>query len=174
MLSLPMHQGEVTAPATGDTVKDANMTMGGAMMASLLNKALKGDVRAASLILQITGQLEERITVRNADPFEGLTTEELRKLADDGRRRHPPPRPHRPGPSGVLRLLPPLRTRLLHRGPPPPAEHLRHPPGVRGVGRPHPHPMHAPEARQEQDGGPLHPMDPGARPVQARHHVLVQ
>lgn len=98
-MSLPMHDGEITAPSTGDKVKDANMTMGGALMAAMMAKALKGDTKAANLIMQVTGQLEERITVRQ-DPYDGLSTDELRRLSrDDDPRERPQTRTHRPGPA---------------------------------------------------------------------------
>lgn len=73
---LPLHEGKVKDPKTADGIRDANPTMDGAVMAAMYGKAAKGDVRAASFIAQMKGQLVEEITV-HTDPIETLTEEQV-------------------------------------------------------------------------------------------------
>ena len=73
---LPVHEGKVKDPKTADGIRDANPTMDGAVMAAMYGKAAKGDVRAASFIAQMKGQLVEEITA-HTDPIETLTEEQV-------------------------------------------------------------------------------------------------
>lgn len=73
---LPLHEGKVRDPKTADGIRDANPTMDGAVMAAMYGKAAKGDVRAASFIAQMKGQLAEEITV-HTDPIDTLTEEQI-------------------------------------------------------------------------------------------------
>ena len=55
-------------------------------MLAQIQKALKGDTKAAEYIRDTSGQkLKEAIEISGGinNPFAGLTTEELRKLIDD-------------------------------------------------------------------------------------------
>lgn len=73
---LPLHEGNVKDPKTADGIRDANPTMDGAVMAAMYGKAAKGDVRAASFIAQMKGQLAEEITV-HTDPIDTLTEDQI-------------------------------------------------------------------------------------------------
>ena len=73
---LPLHEGKVRDPKTADGIRDANPTMDGAVMAAMYGKAAKGDVRAASFIAQMKGQLAEEITV-HTDPIDTLTEDQI-------------------------------------------------------------------------------------------------
>lgn len=73
---LPLHEGKVKDPKTADGIRDANPTMDGAVMAAMYGKAAKGDVRAASFIAQMKGQLAEEITV-HTDPIDTLTEDQI-------------------------------------------------------------------------------------------------
>lgn len=73
---LPLHEGKVIDPKTADGIRDANPTMDGAVMAAMYGKAAKGDVRAASFIAQMKGQLAEEITV-HTDPIDTLTEDQI-------------------------------------------------------------------------------------------------
>ena len=78
---LPLHEGKVIDPKTADGIRDANPTMDGAVMAAMYGKAAKGDVRAASFIAQMKGQLAEEITV-HTDPIETLTEDQVDAILD--------------------------------------------------------------------------------------------
>ncbi len=78
---LPLHEGKVKDPKTADGIRDANPTMDGAVMAAMYGKAAKGDVRAASFIAQMKGQLAEEITV-HTDPIETLTEDQVDAILD--------------------------------------------------------------------------------------------
>lgn len=78
---LPLHEGKVRDPKTADGIRDANPTMDGAVMAAMYGKAAKGDVRAASFIAQMKGQLAEEITV-HTDPIETLTEDQVDAILD--------------------------------------------------------------------------------------------
>lgn len=78
---LPLHEGKVKDPKTADGIRDANPTMDGAVMAAMYGKAAKGDVRAASFIAQMKGQLTEEITV-HTDPIETLTEDQVDAILD--------------------------------------------------------------------------------------------
>lgn len=74
---LPLRSKEkVAQPKGADGIRDANMTMDGAVLAALYAKAAKGDTRAASLLAQMKGQLTEEITV-HTDPIDTLTEDQL-------------------------------------------------------------------------------------------------
>ena len=56
-----------------------------AIVAAQVRKALNGDERAATFIRDLTGQMpiiEQNITARVENPYEGLTTEQLIALAE--------------------------------------------------------------------------------------------
>jgi hypothetical protein len=75
--ALPLrHEGKVKDPKSADKIKEANPTMDGAVIGAIYGKAMKGDVRAASFIAQMKGQLTEDITV-HADPITTLTEDQL-------------------------------------------------------------------------------------------------
>ena len=63
-------------PKSADTIKDANLTMDGQVIAAMYAKASKGDVRAVNFLAQLKGQLQEEITV-HTDPLATLTEEQL-------------------------------------------------------------------------------------------------
>ena len=82
--SLPMTKGKIKDPkSVTDLTKDpktgmpkTNVTMDGAVLASIYAKALKGDTRAAQFIATIKGEFQQEITV-HTDPLANLTEEQL-------------------------------------------------------------------------------------------------
>ncbi len=63
-----------------------NITVQEAIMLAQIKKAVKGDTRAAEYIRDTSGnKLKDALELSGGvnNPFEGLTTEELRKLAKD-------------------------------------------------------------------------------------------
>ena len=81
---LPVHDGKITDPETADTIRDANLTMEGAVIAAMYGKAIKGDTKAATFLANMRGQLEENIKV-SIDAVAGMNTEELIKLYEKTR-----------------------------------------------------------------------------------------
>lgn len=79
--NLPMRSGKMKDPKSGDKVKDSNMTMDGAVLASAYNKALKGDVRAIQFLATLKGQFAEEITV-HTDPLDALSEDQLDAIID--------------------------------------------------------------------------------------------
>lgn len=87
--SLPMTKGKVKDPKTAqDLGKDpktglpkSNVTMDGAVLASIYAKALKGDTRAAQFIATIKGEFNQEVTV-HTDPVATLTEEQLDAILD--------------------------------------------------------------------------------------------
>lgn len=86
---LPMTKGKVKDPKTAqDLGKDpktglpkSNVTMDGAVLASIYAKALKGDTRAAQFIATIKGEFNQEVTV-HTDPVATLTEEQLDAILD--------------------------------------------------------------------------------------------
>ncbi len=91
LLDLAIKSGAVIDPKDKELlseVKGKNLTVSDAILIAQIQKALKGDLRAAEFIRDTSGQkpIENRnvtqdLTVSN--PFANLSTEELRKLIDD-------------------------------------------------------------------------------------------
>jgi len=87
--SLPMTKGKVKDPkCVTDLTKDpktnmpkTNVTMDGAVLASIYAKALKGDTRAAQFIATIKGEFNQEVTV-HTDPVATLTEEQLDAILD--------------------------------------------------------------------------------------------
>ena len=101
-------QGDITSKSTSDEIihhfegKKAdiekgknikeyakeNVTVEQAMLIAQIQKALKGDAQAFEMIRDLIGEKpidkkEVSASVQHDNPFEGLTTEELKKLIDD-------------------------------------------------------------------------------------------
>ena len=87
MLSMPIKEGASVSPEDAKSyasLKGKNITVQEAMVASMVNSALKGNVKAFNSIVGIMGEKPAKeidLTV-NTNPFTELTTDELRKLAD--------------------------------------------------------------------------------------------
>lgn len=87
--SLPMTKGKVKDPkSASDLTKDpktgmpkSNLTMDGAVLASIYGRALKGDTRAAQFIATIKGEFNQEVTV-HTDPVATLTEEQLDAILD--------------------------------------------------------------------------------------------
>lgn len=89
LLSMPLKSGNAADVETIKNLaalKGKNITVQEAIMLAQIQKALKGDTKAAEYIRDTSGQkLKEAIELSGGinNPFAGLTTEELRKLIDD-------------------------------------------------------------------------------------------
>ena len=87
--SLPMTKGKIKDPkSASDLTKDpktgmpkSNLTMDGAVLASIYGRALKGDTRAAQFIATIKGEFNQEVTV-HTDPVATLTEEQLDAILD--------------------------------------------------------------------------------------------
>ena len=86
-LSLPLKKGKV---ADIENVKSLmalngkNITVDQALHLQLVRKALKGDLNAYQMILALIGEKpSDKVDVKVENPYKGLTTEELKKLADE-------------------------------------------------------------------------------------------
>lgn len=87
--SLPMTKGKIKDPkSVTDLTKDpktgmpkTNVTMDGAVLASIYAKALKGDTRAAQFIATIKGEFNQEVTV-HTDPVATLTEDQLDAIID--------------------------------------------------------------------------------------------
>lgn len=88
LLSLPLKGGK------GDDIEDAedlqsfsnaNMTVEQALIMAQIKKAAKGDLDAFEAIRDLIGEKisKSEVSVKNDNPFEGLSTEELKKLVGD-------------------------------------------------------------------------------------------
>lgn len=91
LLGLSIKKGDIidaeNAEALTD-VKGKNLTVQDAILVAQIQKALKGDLRAAEFLRDTAGQkpvdnknIKQDVNFNN--PFSGLTTEELKKLIDD-------------------------------------------------------------------------------------------
>lgn len=84
---LPIQKGKIKDPkVAADLAKDpstgrpkANLTMDGAVIAAMYNKAMKGDARAAEYLAKLKGETSEDVTV-HIDAMTQMDTEELLKL----------------------------------------------------------------------------------------------
>ena len=90
LLSMPLKPGKGADIDSAENMKDfskENVTVEQAMLMSQIQKALKGDIYAFESIRDLVGEkvakTEVNASVKSDNPFEGLTTEELRKLAED-------------------------------------------------------------------------------------------
>lgn len=78
---LPLHDGKIKDPKTGEQIKDANPTMDGAVIASAYGRAMKGDGRAMQFLATIKGEFNQEVTV-HTDPVATLTEEQLDAILD--------------------------------------------------------------------------------------------
>lgn len=84
---LPIQKGKIKDPkVAADLAKDpqtgkpkANLTMDGAVIAAMYNKAMKGDARAAEYLAKLKGETSEDVTV-HIDVMTEMDTEELLRL----------------------------------------------------------------------------------------------
>ena len=84
---LPIQKGKVKDPkVAADLARDpktgkpkANLTMDGAVIAAMYNKAMKGDARAAEYLAKLKGETSEDVTV-HIDAMTEMDTEELLRL----------------------------------------------------------------------------------------------
>ena len=91
---LPIQKGKVKDPkVAADLAKDpstgrpkANLTMDGAVIAAMYNKAMKGDARAAEYLARLKGETSEDVTV-HIDAMTQMDTEELLRLYEATRRK---------------------------------------------------------------------------------------
>ena len=78
--NLPLRKdGKVKDPKAAEDIRDTNLTMEGAVLAAMYNKAIKGDVRAAEFLAKLKGQTTEDVTV-HIDAMQNMETDELLKL----------------------------------------------------------------------------------------------
>ena len=78
--NLPLRKdGKVKDPKAAEDIRDTNLTMEGAVLAAMYNKAIKGDVRAAEFLAKLKGQATEDVTV-HIDAMQNMETDELLKL----------------------------------------------------------------------------------------------
>ena len=89
LLSMPLKAGksaDVETIKNLAALKGKNITVQEAIMLAQIQKALKGDTKAAEYIRDTSGQkLKDAIELSGGinNPFAGMTTEELRKLVGD-------------------------------------------------------------------------------------------
>jgi hypothetical protein len=89
LLSMPMKEDKMTDIEEIQSLaelKGKNITVQEAIMLAQIQKAVKGDTKAAEYIRDTSGnKLKEALELSGAvdNPLAGLTTEELRKLARD-------------------------------------------------------------------------------------------
>ena len=91
LLSMPLKKGKEADIDKAKNLQDfsvQNITVEQAMLLAQVKKALKGDIDAFETIRDLIGEkpvnkTEVSASVQNINPFEGLTTEELKKLIDD-------------------------------------------------------------------------------------------
>ena len=88
LLELPMKDGkgaDIEKIKNFAALKGKNITVQDAMMIAQIQKALKGDTTAAAFVRDTAGQKPtDGIVLSGAvnNPFEGLTTDELKKLIE--------------------------------------------------------------------------------------------
>ena len=91
LLTMSVGKGEKADIENGENIKDyakENVTVEQAMLIAQIQKALKGDAQAFEMIRDLIGEKpvdkkEVSASVQHDNPFEGLTTEELKKLIDE-------------------------------------------------------------------------------------------
>lgn len=65
-------------------VQGQNISVQEAILIAQVQKAMKGDTRAAEYLRDTVGQKpSDNVVVSGQNPFEGLTTEELKKMVED-------------------------------------------------------------------------------------------
>ena len=82
--NLPMKDGKLTDPKTAaqlakESPDKPNVTMEGAVIIAMYNKALKGDTKAAMFLAKLKEQMAEEVSIK-VDPLSDLSSEELIKL----------------------------------------------------------------------------------------------
>lgn len=86
-LTLPLKKGKVYDVEDVKSLmalKGKNITVDQALHLQLVQKALKGDLNAYQMILALIGEKpSDKVDVKVENPYKGLTTEELKKLADE-------------------------------------------------------------------------------------------
>lgn len=92
LLSMPLKKGKEADIEKAKNLQDftgQNITVEQAILLAQVKKAMKGDIYAFETIRDLIGEkpvnkTEVSASVQNNNPFEGLTTEELKKMiADD-------------------------------------------------------------------------------------------
>lgn len=91
LLTMSVGKGKKADIEKGDNIKEyakENVTVEQAMLIAQIQKALKGDAQAFEMIRDLIGEKpvdkkEVSASVQHDNPFEGLTTEELKKLIDE-------------------------------------------------------------------------------------------
>ncbi len=89
LLSMPLKDGKaanIEKIRSVASMKGKNISVQEAIILAQIQKAVKGDSRAAELIIELSGNKQkEKIEISGvvANPFAELTTEELKKLIDD-------------------------------------------------------------------------------------------
>ena len=91
LLTMSVGKGKKADIEKGENIKEyakENVTVEQAMLIAQIQKALKGDTQAFEMIRDLIGEKpvdkkEVSASVQHDNPFEGLTTEELKKLIDD-------------------------------------------------------------------------------------------
>lgn len=89
-LQMPVRKGKVTdceSVRAFAELKGKNVTVDQALMLTLINKSLQGDLSAMSMLIGMIGEKPSDNLVVDAmiskNPLQDLTTEELRKLISD-------------------------------------------------------------------------------------------
>lgn len=86
ILDLPIIEGDVVEITSLAKVKGKNVTVQEAIVLAQVMKAMRGDTAAAAFCRDTSGQKpvdKVQADVNKADPFDGLTTEELKALISD-------------------------------------------------------------------------------------------
>ena len=91
LLTMSVGKGNKADIEKGENIKEyakENVTVEQAILIAQIQKALKGDAQAFEMIRDLIGEKpvdkkEVSASVQHDNPFEGLTTEELKKLIDD-------------------------------------------------------------------------------------------
>ena len=90
LLSMPLNQGKAADIEKGKNLKDftaCNLTVEQTMLLAQVKKAMKGDIQAFETIRDLVGErpvqeIKQETTV-HSNPFEGMSTDDLKKLIDD-------------------------------------------------------------------------------------------
>lgn len=91
LLNLAIKKGDVIDPEDSEAlteIKNKNLTVQEAILVTQIQKALKGDLKAAEFLRDTAGQKpvdkkDVKQDINMSNPFSGLSTEELRKMVDD-------------------------------------------------------------------------------------------
>ena len=91
LLTMSVGKGKKADIEKGENIKEyakENVTVEQAILIAQIQKALKGDTQAFEMIRDLIGEKpvdkkEVSASVQHDNPFEGLTTEELKKLIDE-------------------------------------------------------------------------------------------